>query len=278
MNQIEMSHGSTSKIDRYSWVLKDRPGDLLSISKHELFVDESYQRHANEKRVLALARAWSWVACGAIVVGERDGRWWVIDGQHRVLGARRRSDIDKLPCIVFQTSGATEEANGFLNTNVNRRPMYTFEKFKALLKSEQPDAMLASQLIASARRQPATSTGHDTVSCLSTLMNACKNSRDCIVRLWPMISVLCEGKGIPEKLIQGLIYLEERMPEGESLSDKKWAQRLSAVGSETLVQSAQKSAAYYSRGGAKVYADGMLQAINKGLRNRLEIEGMSKAP
>ena len=104
--------GNKTKIDRYKWTVKDETGEIRQLNKSVLKVDHEYQRNASERKVLALANSWSWVACGAIVVGQRDSTYWVIDGQHRVLAARRRADIEMLPCLIFQSDGVASEARG----------------------------------------------------------------------------------------------------------------------------------------------------------------------
>lgn len=103
----------TSKIDRYGWTVKDKPGEMKMLHKSVLKVHPSYQRHALKQKIASIASSWSWVAAGAIIVGERGGEYWVIDGQHRVLAAHNRADIDKLPCIIFVTDDVKQEARGF---------------------------------------------------------------------------------------------------------------------------------------------------------------------
>lgn len=47
--------------------------------------------------------------------------------------------------------------------------------------------------------------------------------------------------------------------------------RLKAIGAPRLVEGANKASAFFVRGGAQVWARGMLEEINKGLRNRFEM-------
>ena len=90
-NQEVHSVGNKDKIERYDWKLLDQPGELRMLNKKVLRVDEQYQREATEPKVKEIARAWSWLACGALLVAERDGVYFVFDGQHRALAALRRS-------------------------------------------------------------------------------------------------------------------------------------------------------------------------------------------
>lgn len=72
-------------------------------------------------------------------------------------------------------------------------------------------------------------------------------------------------------MVSGLHHIESKMPEGESLTDSRWRERVLQAGYERLLQAAGSAAAYHARGGAKVWADGMLKEMNKGRRIRLEI-------
>jgi len=74
-----------TKVDRYGWTIKDQPGFMKEINKSLLNVDMQYQRHANKSKVLTISSEWSWIACGVVVVAFRDGKYWVMDGQHRVI-------------------------------------------------------------------------------------------------------------------------------------------------------------------------------------------------
>lgn len=266
--------GGMSKIERYKWSLLDEPGRLSMVSKHVLFVDDEYQRNANELKVKALAGEWSWVACGTLIVAERDSRLYVVDGQHRLLAARRRSDIKEVPCIIFSTNDVRQEAFGFLRANTNRKPITSVEKFKALIMTGDPHAILVNELISQAGRHPSNSTGANTVRCLSLLLSSAKNNKDVLIRIWPLATQLTEGQVLHEKLLSGLLFLEERMPAEESLNDTKWRRRLIDIGPEKLKEGAEKASAFYARGGARVWAAGIMELLNKGLRNKLVVRGL----
>lgn len=71
---------------------------------------------------------------------------------------------------------------------------------------------------------------------------------------------------IAEKLLDGLWYINERMDGG--IENKRFVDRMNTIGARKLVESANKAAAYFVSGGAKVWATGMMDEINKGLRNK----------
>lgn len=267
------SQGNVDKIERYDWKLLDHPGELRMLNKRLLRVDERYQREATEPKVKEIARAWSWLACGALLVAEREGVYFVFDGQHRALAAARRSDIDNLPCVVFRTAGTKEEAEAFLRANKNRKPLNGLAKFRAATAAEQPAALLVQQLISGVGRTPSDVSSGTTVRCLALMMLHAERQPDVLKRVWPLIAEVCAGNPVHERVMDGLLYVENHLPEGESLMDKEWRKRALRVSHGGLLGAANRFAAAYAKGGAKVWGLGMVDAMNKGFRTHMKLVG-----
>lgn len=267
------SQGNRDKIEYYDWKLLDQPGELRMLSKRLLRVDEQYQRDANEKKVKEIARAWSWLACGAVLVAEREGLYFVYDGQHRVDAALRRSDIENLPCVVFQTAGAKEEAEAFLRANKNRKPLNGLAKYRAAAAAGHPAALLVQQLISGVGRTPSEVSSGTTVRCLALMMLHAERQPDVLKRVWPLIAEVCAGNPTHERVMDGLLYIENHLPQGESLLDREWRKRVLRVSYDGLLGAANRFAAAYAKGGAKVWGLGMIEAMNKGCRTRMKLVG-----
>lgn len=270
-----LGHNSTfSKVDRYGWTVRDEPGVFLELSKRDLIVDDNYQRPSNEAKVLKIVNAWSWIACGVIIVASRNNKFYVVDGQHRVKAAMRRSDIQSLPCIVFETVSSVQEAEGFLQANTARKPMTGIDKFRAQLVTGDEAALLVQHLCESVGREIQASPGGHSVRCVSTMMRHANNAPETLERIWPLLHDLHRGITIKERVVDALMYIEGRMPNGESLANRKWRERVMRVGVEAISDGINKAAAFYKRGGAKVWALGAVEALNYKHRNRLVLEGM----
>ena len=69
-NPAVHAQSKTTKVDRYKWKLVDLPGKVHLIHKDELHIDPAYQREASLGKIRAIAGKWSWIACGAIIVGQ----------------------------------------------------------------------------------------------------------------------------------------------------------------------------------------------------------------
>lgn len=264
--------GKIAKVDRYNWQVQDAPGHQQMINKNWLLVDSSYQRNVSDAKVLNIAREWSWIACATIVVALRDGKFYVIDGQHRVMAALRRADITYLPCIVFKITDVANEAQGFLTIQTQRKAMYSAEKFKALTITENPAALFVQNLVAQSGRIIDRSSEKNTVACISLLLKLAETAPDMLQRIWPLVVLVCKGYPLHNRILEGFMYLESNMHAGESLMNKNWFNRIEKVGYAALLDSAAKASAFYSRGSAKVWAYGMLEALNKNMRNRLDIQ------
>lgn len=273
MESTERVHnGNMTKIDRYGWSMQDNKGELRWINKMDVQVDYSYQRNTNEIKLKNIARDWSWIACGAIVVANREGTLFVVDGQHRVLAARKRSDISDLPCLVFTTSAAKQEAKGFLSAQTQRKPVTAVEKFKAMVVVEDPDALFVQSLADKYEIHIKSGCAPGYLKCVSSMLSHAKNDKETLAHIWPLVVDVSKNYAISERILEGLMHIEKRMPEGTSLMDKEWTARVLKVGVPGLLDAAAKASAYYAKGGPKVWANGMVEAINKNHRRLLELK------
>ena len=77
------------------------PPAVQFVAIDRLEVDGTYQRStagkASAKLIASIANRWDWRLCVPLLVSSRDGKLFIIDGQHRWEGARARGDIAFLP-------------------------------------------------------------------------------------------------------------------------------------------------------------------------------------
>jgi len=259
-----------NKVDRYNWKLMDEPGELVNIYKGDLVTDESYQRDASSARILSIAREWSWIACGAIIVGKRNGIYFVIDGQHRVKAAMERRDITVLPCIVFKTETNQEEAKGFLRNNTTGKPMAGAEKHKASVITGDENALFIDYIFRKNNLIPAISTGtRNSIKDMAWVTKKSKENRGAFEAAVQLAAEISNGTQIKGILLDGLYFIHIYV---RPLTDRRLRQRIKQLGSETLILGAKRAAAFYVKGGNKIWAEGMMNEINKGLRDKIEKE------
>jgi hypothetical protein len=266
-NLEERTHKGLSKVSRYKWKSNDDKGEFSWVHKTALSVDFAYQRDATHSKVLEIAKDWSWMGCGVILVVRRpDGLLYVIDGQHRVSAAMKRDDISMLPCMIFDVSEVCDEAKGFLNANTLRKPVPAVAKFRAMVVSGDRRAADVQEVLdelgmvigknASARvfgsiAWAVKAAGQDVASFRKTMFAA----KD-----------LCGDSGaMAEHLCRGLFALQRRHG---ALDNAKFVKRMMAVGYEAIVNDIHAASLYFKEGGDRVWMTGIINAVNRGLRNR----------
>ena len=132
-----------------------QPPTLEWIGVDQLRIDEGYQRGIDtpqsRKIIVGMVRRWDWRLCQPLNVSRRaDGSLYVVDGQHRLEGARERGDVPHLPCVVTALVDTAEEAHTFVALNSKRQRLSQGSVFAASLAAQDPDAIRTQQLIAEA--------------------------------------------------------------------------------------------------------------------------------
>lgn len=274
-NQEIHAPSGRTKVDVYQWKTTGQPGRFQMIHKSQLrIVQDSYQRVVRDRSVAEYAANWNWASAGALIIGNRDGVFYVIDGQHRLLAARKRADISELPCLVFDEMTEVKEAQAFLDVNKNRSVMRAHDTHNA--------AAVAGDELAAYVNRVIEETGLSLKKCAKNVgetcsvawcLSAAKKDRKAFEEVLAIAARLSAKDQMPVKeiLLGGLMYLHEHLDAG--LNDRRLMDRMNVLGSMALIQAAKRSAAMYVTGGARIYALGMLHEINKGLRNKFCLKG-----
>lgn len=116
------------------------------IPKDWLYVDPTYQRGTNSAGSRSLIRKiveeFAWKKFQPITVTERDdGRYNVIDGQHRAVSAIMHPAVEDVPCWIVEASDSRAQARVFLSVNEDRNPVQPLQAYKAALTAQEPDAL-----------------------------------------------------------------------------------------------------------------------------------------
>lgn len=112
----------------------------------DLNVDFTYQRSLDHALINQIAKEWDMAAAGTIKVGRRDdGSLWIVDGQHRAMGAKLAGETHILVQIIPDLNRVME-AEQRLKGNT-RRSDTAQEKFRAKVAAERPEALAIQQLL-----------------------------------------------------------------------------------------------------------------------------------
>lgn len=269
----QMQSGANGAVGRNRITIADildSPGELRWVSKETLRIDLRYQRQAGEYKVREIARKWSWVACGVIVVANRRGIYYVIDGGHRVLAAIQRDDVKALPCIVFRTRSIEDEAGGYIAANKLRRPVTAIQTFRAMCIMGDPVAIGVRTLL----DEHGIGIRHDskspkTIKCIGALLHCYKTDPGVFRDIWPLIVEVCAAGSIKQRVVYTLFSIECRLKgTASSLLIQPWRARVVSLSATGICDAAAKASALYAEGGIAIWTRGVVEAINRGIRNR----------
>lgn len=255
------------KIEKFGWSVKDEPGELKWINKDNLEIDKSYQRTHSNAKTTEMASCWSWVGCGTISVAKRDDQgYFVIDGQHRVLAAKKRSDITILPCIVHQVDTIQKEAAGFVDTNIHRKNVSSLHKFNANLIAGDLNTVYIHQVLTDLGIKTSNVTTSRSIKWVGRCYLMARDSPEKFEQTMGILKSLCNNDPMSEVLAGGIFYLAKYLT--TPITDPRLIKRIMLVGPQNLLLSGKRAAAYYTsgHGGDRVWALGMLGELNKGLR------------
>lgn len=262
----EKAQPGTNPVTRYPWPVKNAPGEFLMIPKAELEVDHAYQRNRiNQRRVDELCRAWDWIACGCLVVALReDNKWFVMDGQHRKLAADLRSDIQQLPCLVFETTGRREEALGFLAINQGRMVVGCLDRYKAQLLAGDKTAFALESIVRCTGHRFGEKASARTVSCVQCLYNLVQEDRERLARLWPLLAELHPDGPMTDAVIKGLWVVDKWLGKEErTVTASPYREKLLAVGGAGLHHEIRREMALIGQGGVRVSGCAIAKYLNK---------------
>jgi len=263
-----------TKVEAMGWRALDKPGGFEWVMKGQLGVDHTYQRdRIREHTVNQIAREWSWMKLGVLLVVRRpDGTLWVYDGQHRKLAADKRADVEALPCMIFQAEAVTQEADAFIGANTVRGTVTSWQRFKAQVVARDPVALAVKETVeASGYRVSEGGNGDGVVTCVSTLVTAFESDPRRAASIWGVCVGLYKPAAIPFEVFSGLFYLDGflKARQAGEVTDPGIVEKLQQTGTAELENKIRAAVIYRNKGGIKVYAQGILNALNHKRRNRL---------
>ena len=113
------------------------PGVERSIPTEKLFSGQAYQRPVDEKAVDNLIKHWDDRLLDPLVVSFRDGRFYVVDGQHRISAMKRMNGSANVmvPCKVYSGLTYEQEAELYYKLDLAKTHLTMAQSTKALLES-----------------------------------------------------------------------------------------------------------------------------------------------
>ena len=115
-----------------------------------LVIDDKYQRDTVTRRSLkniqTIRDNFSWAKCSPLTVADLGtGKYAVIDGQHRLEGARQLGDIPSLPCWILPQPNTAQQAEAFIGINKNRVDITAYAVYKAEVAAGNATAVMINE-------------------------------------------------------------------------------------------------------------------------------------
>lgn len=135
--------------------------DLEWVSVDLIDVDSNYQRSIKSALVDKILRQFSWTKFGAIVLSRQEnGRFAVVEGQHRWKAATLHPDVKDVPAVVVEHESVADEANSFLAINRDRVQVTSVEQYWAGLTAGDQTAKDIARVLHSAGCDVVPAPGH----------------------------------------------------------------------------------------------------------------------
>jgi len=133
-----------SLIDLYSW-----DEELVRIG--DIQTKPEYQRATSHAWIRKTAKEFDWHKFGIVEISVRDeGSFWAMDGQHRVEVLKLLGlDDESIPVALYRNLAIKDEASIFWARN-GGRSVHPFDRFKAELLAEFPEATAISRVVKAA--------------------------------------------------------------------------------------------------------------------------------
>jgi hypothetical protein len=185
-----------------------------------------------------------------------------MDGQHRKLAADQRSDIQELPCLVFETTSRREEALGFLAINQCRVSVGSLDRYRAALLAGDKMAFAVDSMLASTGHRAGEKASARTVSCVQCLYSLACEDRARLERLWPLLAELHPDGPMTEVVIRGLWVADKWLGE-RSVTEPPYRERLLGIGGQGLHHEIRREMAVIGQGGPRVFGCAIAKYLNK---------------
>lgn len=128
----------------------------------------AYQRILSIGFAKSIGNDFNLYEVGVIIVSLRDGSYNVVDGQHRVYGAKL-AGIPMLMCVVNHNLSYQEEAELFAKLNKRRKGLLIFDYFNSELEAENERALEIAKTLKNYNFTLSRGTGHNQVQALNSL-------------------------------------------------------------------------------------------------------------
>jgi hypothetical protein len=132
-----------------------------------------YQRAPQFSRVKQYSANFKPSLVGTLIVSQRDGQYWVVDGQHRVLLLKSK-EIHYVMCEIHTGLTYEEESLMFIDRNRSRKGVSTIDCELALIEATDENAMLICEILGKHKYIYGRGKSRNSISAIATIKNIYK--------------------------------------------------------------------------------------------------------
>lgn len=237
-----------------------------------LVSDQEYQRNLSVRHVQRAAANFDLYQINPVKVSRRDNINYVFNGQHTIEIVALVSGSRETPvwCMVYTDLEYTHEADIFANQMKYVKPLLPYETFMASVEAGSDKHILIKELVESFGLFLASSTAPGGICAISTLVNIYDKYG---YHMLQHVLTLCIGtwEGAPHSLSANILNAAARLISvyGDEIKDDTFKEKVGQVSLKEIIRQAKER-----REGSLGYAEAMLLAYNKKMRNPLKMESL----
>jgi len=270
--------GQISKIEKYGWVSGAEEGVHTKLPKQDLNIDIRYQREEiSKKKVLDIARAWSWLAFGTISVIYRkgvngsDSTYWVFDGGHRTRAAFLRDDIKMLPAMVHRLEDVSEEAKAFIARNTLTSNVSAYDRFNAKVTANEHIPVVTNRVLEEFGLQLVKGghNGSQYFSAIGALQQCVSVDEPETRRVLRFCQELAGDSCVTGKVLESMFLIQRHFRDRDIDVINKYGHKIRRHSQKEIEVKMNQFATLAGKGGVVTFAKAILELINHRTRRKL---------
>jgi hypothetical protein len=206
------------------------PSQIKPVPLAKMRVSVNAQRELRPGRVNALLSDFDLDELGLIVVNQRDGFYWIIDGQHRTEALKQwlgEWENQQVECRVYTGLTEKQEAEMFDRLN-NQLTVGALDKFKVRVTAGRPSEVAVSKIVQQQGLKIGTANTTGNIGAVSTLVRVYERAGPSTLSRALRIAHGSFGdQGMSAPVIDGMGHLCERY--NGALQDEKTVERLNTM-------------------------------------------------
>lgn len=142
---------------------------LKYLRPSELAVEASAQRSYDAARAQKIADEYDPDDLGHLEVSLRDGRYWVVDGQHRRGALLILGKDEPVPCVVVPSDSVQVDAKRFVARNAKNRRPNIVDLYHVSVVAGEPEAVAIAEVVKGFDLQISMGGGQNDISAVGAL-------------------------------------------------------------------------------------------------------------